>query len=77
MDFNRAIENVTTNMRDVMLANWCLWPAVQFVNIGLVPVIYRVLVVNLVATFWNLYLSWKNNIELEKKMRIEQEAVAA
>ncbi|KAI8847370.1 hypothetical protein BC829DRAFT_375608 [Chytridium lagenaria] len=45
--------------------NWKLWPAVQFANFALVPVLYRSLVVNTVATGWNTYLSVAN-AEIEK-----------
>ncbi|KAJ3195460.1 Protein required for ethanol metabolism [Irineochytrium annulatum] len=37
--------------------NWKLWPAVQLVNFAFVPILYRSLVVNVVATGWNTYLS--------------------
>jgi len=46
---------------DVILANWMMWPAVQTVNFTYVPFNYRILVVNVAAIFWNIYLAWKAN----------------
>ncbi|KAJ3228581.1 Protein required for ethanol metabolism [Chytriomyces hyalinus] len=43
--------------REVVINNWKVWPAVQIVNFAFVPLLYRSLVVNTIATGWNTYLS--------------------
>lgn len=37
--------------------NWKVWTPFQFVNINYVPVQFRVLFANLIALFWNAYLT--------------------
>ncbi|AGO13267.1 AaceriAFR120Cp [[Ashbya] aceris (nom. inval.)] len=44
-----------------LLANWLVWPAFQLCNFSLVPVQHRLLTVNVLAIFWNTYLSYSNS----------------
>ncbi|KAJ2841207.1 hypothetical protein J3B02_005999, partial [Coemansia erecta] len=43
-----------------LTANYAVWPAVQAVNFGVVPVLYRVPFSSAVSVFWNAFISWAN-----------------
>ncbi|KAI9505974.1 hypothetical protein BX070DRAFT_219123 [Coemansia spiralis] len=43
-----------------LCANYAVWPAVQAINFGFVPTIYRVPFSSIVSIFWNAFISWTN-----------------
>ncbi|KAJ1818239.1 hypothetical protein LPJ60_004425 [Coemansia sp. RSA 2675] len=43
-----------------MAANYAVWPAVQTVNFGWIPMLYRVPFCSVVSIFWNAFISWAN-----------------
>lgn len=58
-NLNHSVKRVRRDYKDVLLANYKLWPMVQLVNFYFVPLQYQVLLVQSVALFWNTYISWK------------------
>ena len=71
-DQQKAFSNQKSAIKDVMLTNWMIWPAITFTNVYFIPIKYRVQVVNFAGMNWNLYLSWKSNrvkIQEEKRER--------
>ena len=59
-----------------MKVNWMIWPAVTFVNILFVPLLYRTLVVNFFSLGWNLFLSMKNEQGKAERGLIEDDKLA-
>lgn len=43
---------MTNNLLGALKMNWTVWPAVQAVNLTMVPLAHRVTVVNLVCIPW-------------------------
>merc|ERR1712029_904772 len=60
-------KSLETNYIDIVTTNWKIWPATQLANFYFVPFKHRLLVVNIVALFWNTYLAYKTNAPMEKK----------
>uniref|UniRef100_A0AC34EZX4 Uncharacterized protein n=1 Tax=Panagrolaimus sp. ES5 TaxID=591445 RepID=A0AC34EZX4_9BILA len=42
----------------VLLTNYKFWPFIQMVNLALVPIQYRVVMVQFCSIFWNMYISY-------------------
>lgn len=60
------IETVKRDTVPLLMTNWMVWPATQFINFNYVPLAYRILFASGVALFWNIYLSWMANEGVEK-----------
>ena len=58
LDHSKALRNVGGNFAGVMMVNYAFWPFVNFLNFRLVPLKYRLLVMNLCSLVWNTFLAW-------------------
>jgi len=56
---SRSLATVKANARDTLVANWTFWPVVNYVCFAVIPLSYRLMFSNIMATFWNMYLSNK------------------
>ena len=62
-----AIENVKEKVWPTTVTNWKIWPLVQFINFYFIPVRFQLSFANVIALFWNAYMSWMvNNSKLFK-----------
>ncbi len=55
--FESGVEKVKRDFWTTYKADLMLWPAVQFLNFKYVPMIHRMLFINVVNIAWNTYLS--------------------
>ncbi|KAF9785962.1 hypothetical protein BJ322DRAFT_1189868 [Thelephora terrestris] len=63
-----------------IIANWQVWPLVQFVNFRFMPLPYRVPFQSTCGVFWTLYLSLLNsaeNVQQDRRDSMENVSVSA
>lgn len=65
-----AQEKIKLQWWDTLKTNWCVWPMFQLINFSLVPVQHRLLAANVVAIFWNTFLSYTNSQITSKDHRL-------
>ncbi|KAJ8973607.1 hypothetical protein NQ317_010044 [Molorchus minor] len=58
-------KEIDAKYKDLLIANYKLWPAVQLINFYMMPMHYQVLFAQSVALFWNAYVSWKLRLEIK------------
>lgn len=56
-DRKRTIQTLKNSFVSALFVNWKVWTVAQTLNFGFVPMNYQVLFGNLVALWWNIYLS--------------------
>ena len=56
-------EHLRRDYMPMLMTSYALWPIVQAASFALVPGKFRVPLINVVALFWNTYLSWKSEHE--------------
>ncbi|KAB8269012.1 integral membrane protein [Aspergillus flavus AF70] len=57
---------------EALRTNWTIWPALQTVNLYLVPLQYRVLTVNVFNIGWNCFLSFLNNADNVENVELQE-----
>ncbi|KAG1053030.1 hypothetical protein G6F46_005477 [Rhizopus delemar] len=69
-------EGVREKFRDAylpaLIANYKVWPAVQFINFKFMPLQYRLPFVSSLGILWNAYLSWLNNASKQEESVLEK-----
>ena len=54
---SKGTHSLRHTLPNVLVANWKVWPVINFLNFRFVPPIYQLLVSNLASFFWNIYLA--------------------
>ena len=58
MSVTQAWGEVRQRLFDLLKDSWKFWPWVNFANLFMVPLKWRVLWIDLAGFFWNTYLNW-------------------
>ncbi|CBY14938.1 unnamed protein product [Oikopleura dioica] len=59
-----GLKKIEKDFTTMIVANWQVWVPTQFINFYFMPLHYRVIYINVVAFFWNIYVSWKAHSHL-------------
>lgn len=56
---SKSNDRIRTSLLSILVANWSVWPFINFMSFTFVPEIYRGLFSNVASVFWNIYLCGK------------------
>lgn len=56
-DLSEAIIDVRTHLLPTLRVNWVVWPLVQLITFGVIPLEFRVLFMSTAGIFWACFLS--------------------
>jgi protein Mpv17 len=65
-----AISKTSNIVGPVLLTNYKFWPFIQLVNLTVVPIQFRVVLVQFCSIFWNMYISYMQHNQATKKIDI-------
>lgn len=66
---NEFMKKMQSEQPEIIKYAWCYWGPLQFVNFKWVPVHLQASYIQVIALFWNTFLSWKAHDNL--KMTVE------
>ena len=72
VDIKTSLSNTLVKFPSTIVANWQLWPAAQVINFTVMPPAYRVFFANIVGVFWNVYLSYVQNVKGKEMLEINK-----
>ncbi len=68
---NKSYSDFKTDIREkyvpAIKANWMFWPGIMLMSFIYVPIIYRVLYLNVCGIAWNTYFSYSQNMRVSIK----------
>ncbi|CRK91986.1 CLUMA_CG005566, isoform A [Clunio marinus] len=59
--FKDTVDILRKKFLTIYLADWMVWPPTQLINFFFVPLKYRVLYINMITTFYNVFLCYVKN----------------
>jgi protein Mpv17 len=66
---HRSLSDITHELKQkflrIYIADWTIWPAAQALNFYFLPGPYRVLFINFVTMFYNVFLCWMKKQKYE------------
>lgn len=65
---HQSMEEQRSKLLPTLYTNWAVWPALILFNLSYVPVPFRVLFTNVCGLFWNIYLSYVQNVKSKNKL---------